>query len=155
MVHRQIHLTAPLLLALLLLPLAGCPRVVRETQPGNAPDPGASIPTVTVERPKYKAIQRVIEQPAFVEAYEETPLIAGIPGFVGKVHADIGQVFDKDGKLAELSVPELVQDYKQKEALVADAEAKVTQAEAALKAAEAYVKTREALIQEAKAGKAR
>src|SRR2546422_243737 len=84
------------LLTLLLLPLAGCPRVVRETQPGNAPDPGASIPTVTVERPKYKAIQRVIEQPAFVEAYEETPLIAGIPGFVGKVHADIAQVFDKD-----------------------------------------------------------
>src|SRR5438552_15730925 len=107
MTHR-IPLPARLvLLALPLLALTGCPRAVRETQPGNGPDPGASIPTVTTERPKAKDIKRVIEQPAFVEAYEETPLIAGIPGFVGKVYADIGQVFDTGGKLAELSVPEL------------------------------------------------
>src|SRR5207245_1335452 len=55
--------------------------------------------------------------------------------------------------LAELSVPELVQEHKQKQALVAQADAEVDQAQANLDAAKAHVATVKSQIQEAVAAK--
>jgi HlyD family secretion protein len=54
-----------------------------KTSQGQAPD-------VTTVKPARKSIHHIIERPAFVEAFEETPLMAKIPGYVHKVHVDKG-----------------------------------------------------------------
>jgi RND family efflux transporter MFP subunit len=114
-------------------------------KPGGANSPraeksGASeqrTPEVTVVHPEPKSLRRVIDQPASVEAFEETPLLARITGYVQKVHVDIGDRvqgprLDGTGKqveagqvLAELWVPEMEEELRQKRALVVQAEAEL------------------------------
>jgi RND family efflux transporter MFP subunit len=146
---------------------------------------------VTTVRPEQKTLSRVIEQPAFVEAYEETPLMAKIAGEVQHIHVDRGHrvrgphpdvadrlvqvagVLDllghpgaamplslagvlRDGQvLAELWVPEMEEELRQKKALVGQVEAEVEQAAAAVDAAEANVVTAKAMIREAEAARTR
>ncbi|MCI0464494.1 MAG: efflux RND transporter periplasmic adaptor subunit [Gemmataceae bacterium] len=127
----------------------------------------AQAPIVTTVRPEQKPLRRVIEQPAHVEAFEETPLFARISGYIQKVHVDIGDRVkgprsDNQGKqvepgqvLAELWVPEMEEELRQKEALVLQAQAEVEQAAAALEAADAHVATAQAMVLEAEAGRDR
>jgi RND family efflux transporter MFP subunit len=136
---------------------------------GAAPAPAATAqtPSVAVVHPQRKALHRVVEQPAFVEAFEQTPLYAAIPGYVHKVYVDSGDRvkgprFDQQGKemepgqiLAELWVPQREEELKQKKALVAQAAAEVDQAIAAHDAADANVTSAKALVTEAKAGRER
>ncbi|HYV37344.1 MAG TPA: efflux RND transporter periplasmic adaptor subunit [Gemmataceae bacterium] len=150
------------MLILPLVALSGCQQQPSAAQPGAAPP--AIVNTTKSEK---KTLKRVIEQPAQIESFEETPLIARIPGYVGKVDADIGMRFDgpksdekgnivKPGDiLAKLSVPEMVEEHKQKLALVKQTEAEVAQAEANFKAADAHVETAAAQVSEAVAGKER
>ena len=92
------------IVAMVLLLVAGCYQPAAQDQQGPA---APANPTVSVKKPELKPLKRIIEQPAQVEAFEETQLIARIPGSVGKVNADIGDIFEPDGlPLAELSVPE-------------------------------------------------
>lgn len=117
--------------------------------------------------PQWKAIKRVVEQPGTIEAHEQTDLFARVPGYVNKVHVDIGQKVegpkkDAEGKmkkkgqiLAEIDVPELRQEANQKKALVRQAEAEVTQTEKAVLAADASIATAKAAEEEAKALQAR
>src|SRR5687768_2424717 len=63
-------------------------------------------PVVKTVRPERKTLRRTIEQPGTIEAFEETPLVAKIPGYVLKVHRDIGDHvrgprFDDKGKEVE------------------------------------------------------
>jgi RND family efflux transporter MFP subunit len=125
------------------------------------------VAAVKTVKPERKAMQRVIEQPAFVESYEETPLFARITGYIQKVHVDMGDRVKgprtvNAGKqtepgqvLAELSVPEMEEDVREKKARVALAAAEVEQATAAVDAAAAYVQTAKALVREAEAGRTR
>src|SRR5436853_485808 len=74
---------------------------------------------VTEAKPRWKSLRRVVEQPGTVQAFEETQLFARVPGYIRKVHCDIGQKvqgpkYDSTGKetdpgqlLAEIFVPEL------------------------------------------------
>lgn len=154
---------APLRLAICFAAV-GCART-GATKP-QAPADAKQAPTVTMVHPERKAVVRTIEQPAFVEAYEETPLFARIVGYVLKVNVDMGDRvkgprFDKAGKLiepgqvlAEISVPEM-EDVNQKKALIAQANAEVLQAAAAVDAAAANIATAKALVQEAEAGRER
>lgn len=101
-------------LPVLLLPLlAGCggsePVAHGNPAPGLSP---ADATTVSVVSPKRQAMGWATEQPGTVLAFETTPVMAKLPGFVAKVHVDIGDKVDgptKDGKpgtlLAELSIP--------------------------------------------------
>jgi RND family efflux transporter MFP subunit len=98
-----------------------------------------------------QTIRRTSDQPGRVEAFEETPLYAKISGFVQHVNADIGDRVKEGQVLAELSVPEMVQELKQKEALVQQANADVAQAEAAVEAATAAVAVAAAKVTEAEA----
>jgi RND family efflux transporter MFP subunit len=128
--------------------LAGCAgRTAANTQ---APQPTAATHVETV-KPVRKTIARTSDQPGRVEAFENTPLYAKIPGFVQTVNADIGESVKEGQVLAELSVPEMEQELKQKEALVKQANADVVQAEAAVQAATAAVATAAAKITEAEA----
>lgn len=120
--------------------------------------------TVSVVRPERKSLVRGVEQPGAVRPYEETELYAKVSGYVAKLNADIGQrvrgpKFDASGRevepgevLAELSVPELLAEEKQKQASVRKTQAEKVQAEKALASAEANVRAMEAAVAEARAG---
>jgi HlyD family secretion protein len=136
------------LVAVLFIMLAGCNRqTAAETQSKQAP----AIAQVETVHPVRKTIQRTSDQPGQVEAFEETPIQAKISGFVELVNVDIGDSVKQDQVLAELWVPEIVQELKQKEALVRQASADVAQAEAAVKAATAAVATARAKVTETEA----
>lgn len=148
----------PLLLAGLL---AGCSRT---PPPAVAPAPAG--PTIAVVKPERRAVKRVVEQPGAVQAFEEVELVAKLPGYVKAVAADpakagrpdhdrlidIGSRVAAGQVLAEVAVPELDEEARQKEALVRQAEAEVEQAKKARAAAEAGVAAAEALVAETRAG---
>jgi HlyD family secretion protein len=150
--------------AALFAMLAGCNRHEAAT---SEPKQAATERTVTLVSPEKKTLKRVIDQPAAIEPFEETPLFARIAGYVQKVHVDIGDrvegpVWDSQGKLVkpgqllvEISAPEMDEELKQKKALVSQAQAEVDQTTATLDAAEANVATSKALIREAEAARAR
>jgi HlyD family secretion protein len=159
--NRMIYL---LILPTCVAALAGCNR--HEAATSEAKKTSAER-TVTLVSPEKRTIKRVIDQPATIEPFEETPLFARIAGYVQKVHVDIGDrvagpVFDSQGKvvkpgqlLVEISAPETDEELKQKQALVKQAEAEVDQATATFDAAQANVATLKALIAEAEAARGR
>src|SRR5690349_10315540 len=87
------------------------------TAPATVDDPAAPLIVTTVQ-PQRKTLARKIEQTGDIQAYEQTPLHARISGFVSKVHKDIGDEVKKGEVLAELAVPEMDEELKQKTALV-------------------------------------
>lgn len=123
----------------------------------------ADAPAISMVQPKPGTIQRIIEQPGTVQPDEETHLLAKTAGFVQKVHADIGQsvrgprwnekgeLIEPGQLLAELTAPEVEEEYQQKLAQTRQVEAEVEQSRKALNAAEAHVANAEALVEEAKA----
>ncbi len=136
----------------LLLPGPGCNRHVEEAaEAASAP----AVPTVRVTRPERRTLRRTIEQPARVEAFEQTPVFAKIPGYVQRVNVEIGARVRKGDVLAELWVPELVEQLRQKETLVAQARIEIDQAERALAVSRASVETARSLLNEATAGRKR
>ncbi len=152
------------LLAWCLLGLtSGCSQ---STSPAGKPQEGGT-PAITTVTPQRTTLRRMVEQPGFIEAFEETPLVAKIAGFVQKMCCDKGDVvrgprFDPKGNqvepgqvLAEIWVPELEEEWRQKQALVAQAKAEVGQAQGALAAAEANVATMQAMVEEVQAARAR
>lgn len=145
---------------------AGCDKPTTATPSPQAAKDERVVPVTTVQ-PEKKTLRRVMDQPGAIEAFEETPLFARIPGYVQKVYVDIGDRVqgprvDAKGKqlqpgqvLAELSVPEMEEELRQKQALVVQAEAEVEQTQGTLEAAEANVDTAKAMIREAEAARAR
>jgi multidrug resistance efflux pump len=125
-----------------------------------------AAPAVAVVKPEMRAIRRVVEQPGTVQAFEETALFARLTGFVGAIaddpnkkdhpphdqQIDRGSRVQKDQVLVVLTVPELDQELKQKEALVRQAEAEVVQADKSLAASAATVVSATEAVAEAQAG---
>ncbi len=142
---------------------AGCDRLAPIPVAGPAPAAKAPVGPVAVAlvRPERRSLAHTVELPGTVQAFEETQLIAKVSGFVRAVHADIGQRVsgprgDQLGQaLVELAVPELLEEGKHKQALVALAVAEVVQSRKALAAAEAGIAAAQASVGEAKAGVAR
>ena len=141
--------------------VAGC---ARPPAPPPAAAPAAAAPAVAVVKPERRAIKRVVEQPGTVQASEETELFAKLPGFVKAVAGDpahkgrpidIGSRVKAGQVLAELAIPEVVEEAKSKEALVAQAAAEIEQARKAQAAAEAGVASAQAMVAEARAGLSR
>lgn len=107
-------------------------RPVSESQQG--------VTAVTVVKPEWKTLRHAIDRPAHVEAFEETPLVVRIAGYIQKVNVDIGDRVRKDDVLAELHVPEMEIELKQKEALIRQAEAELKLAKDSIPLAEAEFK---------------
>jgi hypothetical protein len=125
---------------------------------------GPAAKTIAVVHPERKALRRVVELPGTIQAYEETYLFARVPGYLrlfhnskGRIIHDLGREirgpkYDAEGKnvvepgevVAEVEVPELVQETKQKQAKLRQAEAEVEQAEKARDAAKAMIAVAEA-----------
>jgi len=155
--------TLVLLTAVLaFLPAAGCDRKVAPPAAGGA----AAAPQVSVVKPGMRPVKRVVEQPGTVTAFEETALHANLTGYVDALEEDpdkndrpphdrfidIDSRVKKGQVLARLAVPELDEEFKQKESLVKQAAAEVVQAEKAHAAAEAGVASATATVAEAEAG---
>jgi RND family efflux transporter MFP subunit len=95
-------------------------------------------PEVKVARLEKKDVRRTIERPGYnIDAYERTPLYAKIPGYVKKWNFDIGNHVHKDDILAELYVPEMDVELKQKEASIRQASSEIEQAKTVILRAQA------------------
>ncbi len=134
-----------LVMAVLLAGGAGC-----RQSPADAPalPPAPKEREVGVVTPERKTIRREVGQPGTIQAFERTPIVSKIPGYVLKWNADRGDVVKKGDVLAELWVPELQSELKLKEE-------QVQQAEKALAMARDRVTSGKARVQEAAAGVAR
>src|SRR5262245_6741370 len=127
---------------------AGCER----PSAGKASHQAQAVMSVEVVKPARHTVQRSVGEPGQIEAAETTPIHAKIAGYVRKVSVDIGDEIKKGQVLAELYVPELESEFKEKAAAVEQARARKAQAEAAVKVALAAVSSAEARQAEARAG---
>ncbi|MFO0887795.1 MAG: efflux RND transporter periplasmic adaptor subunit [Isosphaeraceae bacterium] len=132
--------------------LAGCARSPAE--PAARADTPSAAPAVRVAvvRPERSTVRRTSEQPGQIEAAETTPIYAKLVGHVETVAVDIGDRVRKGQLLAELRVPEIEADVKQKRAAVKQAEAERKQSEAAVEVADSAVARARARVQEIRAG---
>ena len=135
----------------------GCGQYAVTTGPAASTPPATAVSIVHPER---KVLKRIVEQPGTIQAKEETLLFARVPGYVSKVRPEIdigykirGPMYDPLGKeiepgeiLAELNVPELEEETKQKQAMVRQTEAEVEQADKALAAAAATIAVAQAMV---------
>src|SRR5262245_20191874 len=114
--------------------------------------PAPEEPKVKGETPVFGTVTpqpKPVDQPARIEAYQETPLVVRIPGFIKEIYVDKGSRVngpkkDAGGKItkpgdliAVLGVPEMRVDLEQKEKLIQQADAEVKFAEASVTAANA------------------
>jgi multidrug efflux pump subunit AcrA (membrane-fusion protein) len=110
---------------------------------------------VPIGPPEKRSLIRVVEQPGRIEPYAQTPLLVRISGYIKAVHVDIGDRVKAGQVLAELDVPEMEEELKQKQAVVAQSKAEVVQSEKLAAAAEANVLSAAAAIAEAAAARKR
>ena len=139
-------------LGVLALFNAGCRQPTGEGTAKGATASSAPIAKVTTVLPERMTIRRVTEQPGQIEAVEVTPMHAKLAGYVRTVSVDIGDRVRKGQVMAELRVPEVEADAKQKRALIGQAQAERKQAEATVEVARAGVATAEAKVTEIQAG---
>jgi multidrug efflux pump subunit AcrA (membrane-fusion protein) len=125
----------------LIGPATGCNAPSASTSDQASQPSRSEIPTVKVGHPEKKNVRRLIERPGYnIEAYERTPLYAKIAGYVLKWNSDIGNSVRKDDILAELYIPEMEVELRQKEASIRQVLSEIKQAEAALLRGQAELK---------------
>ncbi|HEV3024294.1 MAG TPA: hypothetical protein VGX76_17585, partial [Pirellulales bacterium] len=107
--------------------------------------------TVRLTRPETRDIVRVVGQPSFVEAYERTSIYPKLSGFIQKWYFDIGDQVRQDEVLADLFVPEIVEEWKRNGATVEYDRKRVKLAEKRVLVAEADVKVAAAKLKAAQA----
>ena len=93
--------------------LAGCGRKrraakFRELRPRGPP----------WSSPQRRNLTCTVDQPGFVEAFEQTAIFSKVSGFIQKYYVDIGQHVKKGDPIVEIFVPELHEDHQQKVAQV-------------------------------------
>jgi RND family efflux transporter MFP subunit len=132
--------------ALLLVFSSGCGQSAKDPSKGTAESTAdSSNASIKVIKPETKTIPLKVRQPGFIQAFEQTPMYAKIAGYVRKWNVDIDARVKKGDVLAELYVPEMVEELNQKEEAV-------KQANEAFEVAKARVASAAALIKEAQAG---
>lgn len=147
-------------LMLLVTLTTGCQRL----NTGMSSSPATSSPgagavetplKVTTTSAKLQVLRWQVEQPATVLPFESAPLVAKLPGYVEKVHHDLGDEVPAGTVLATLSIPELEHEANQKKALAELAQAEVEQAQQNVRVAEEQVLAAESAIQEVEASVAK
>lgn len=115
------------LLVLALVAALGCGRPIEGTAERDASAPS---PAVTVARPERRAMARTIMLAASLEAYEQAPLYAKVPGYVERITVDIGDRVEAGQIVATLEVPEMAQRSAEAESQLAERRAELAKAEA-------------------------
>jgi len=142
--------------AMLLAASGGCSRSSNGSSL-KATDSGgeASAVTIDIVKPERKTLQLAVRQPGSIQAFEQTPIFSKIAGYIQKWHVDIGDRVRKGDVLAELWVPEMEAEFKQKEALVRQGEAEIKQARETAAAAETSLRSAAAKVKEAESSRLR
>ena len=139
-------------LATAMLVMAGCkPNGLPESTSEKAAVAGQPLDRVTAGPPVKKTLQLSTEQPGRVMAFEETPILSKLPGYVESVRYDIGDRVRKGQLLMQIRAPEYSDQLQQKRGLLGQVEAQIKQAEAALVAAEAAANSSKSLVAQAEA----
>ncbi len=126
----RVGIVLPVLLALAV----GCNHPPEAAPPPKAPTDSADSRIVKPER---GPVHLTVVEPGYIQAYEETPMYAKVPGYVKEWKADIGDRVTEGQTLAVLSVPELDVDLVRKNALIRQADEEVKLARAAVDVAKA------------------
>jgi HlyD family secretion protein len=127
------------LVALLAAP--GCGKEEEKTAPSLS-----EPPELHLIHPQLRKITREVGQPSFVQSYERTSIYPKVTAFIEKWNVDIGDRVQKGDVLANLFVPELVEDWRTKQAEVVLDKEKVDLAEKLVIVAEADVKAAAAQV---------
>src|SRR5262249_55475718 len=100
------------MLAILAAMAAGCER----PSGGEGGRAGSALPVARVEvvRPERQTVRRAVGEPGQLQAFEAAEVHARIPGYVKGWTVNIGAAVKKGQGLAELSVPELGAELRQK-----------------------------------------
>src|SRR5262249_53382736 len=101
----------------LLAAFAGCYQASKGSpeQKSETTKETPKVTSVTTVKPKRMTLQWTTQGPGYVQAYEQTPMYAKIAGYVKKWHVDIGDHVTEGKTLAELWIPEMEVELKQKE----------------------------------------
>jgi len=140
-------------LALLWAVTLGCghtPAEAERTSPETASSV-SSIPEVRMVKAELRNLTCTVDQPGFVEAFEQTAIYSKVSGFIQKYHVDIGQPVKKGDPIVEIFVPELDEDHQQKLAQVEFDRKMVEQAQQLIVVAKSHLNTATAQVAEAKA----
>ena len=144
---QPIHLILLLAAAVLPVALSGCGQGDAMAQV----DESASVVRVeTIEVPAITLTEDV-EMAGSVEGFETADMYAKVSGYIGQMHVDLGDEVEKGQVLAQLFIPEFVEQLKQKEAQKKQAEASQRRAVAAVAEAKSQVTSAAALREEAQA----
>jgi HlyD family secretion protein len=136
---------------LLVVGVAGLATAGCSKSPLTTPDHVSLTPAVKIARPEMRTIRAIVAQPGVIEAYEQTPMYSKVAGFVQKWNVDIGSRVKKDELLAEILVPELNEELKQKEAEVEQLTVMIDQAQRLVTVAESNLQTASDAVEESKA----
>ena len=139
-------LAGGLALALVAMLATGCTHAASE-----AKSTVTSVPEVKLVKPEMRELHCAVDQPCFVDAYEQTAIFSKVSGFVKKFYVDIGQAVKKGDLLVEIFVPELDEDHQRKVAQVGLDQRMVEQARQLVVVAESQLQTAIAQLAEAKA----
>ena len=139
--------------ASLTMIVSGCQQSSAESDKKASETSSSAEPParVSVVKPQRKNLERRSDQPGEIMPLEETPIYAKIAGYVQSVNVDIGDRIKKEQPLVILSVPEVMEELRQKDALVVQADAQIEQAKAAAKVAEAAIESAQANVAAAQA----
>jgi HlyD family secretion protein len=107
--------------------------------------------TVRLTKPERRKIVRVVGQPGFIQSYERSSVYPKMNAYIEKWIVDIGDKVKKGDVLANLFVPELVEDHETKRATVVLDRQRIALAKEVVEVAKADVKAAEARLEEAKA----
>ncbi len=106
---------------------------------------------VQIVRPELRNMKFTVDEPAFVNAYEETAIYAKVSGFVKEFNKDIGDTVKKGDVLCTIDDPELVQQHLQTKEQVKLNQEKVRQANKLVDLAQTRIEMARADWQKAKA----
>jgi multidrug efflux pump subunit AcrA (membrane-fusion protein) len=123
---------------------SGCGQSAKDPKGTAEPAADATNASVKVIKPEKKTIPLQVKQPGFVQAFEQTPMYAKIAGYVRKWNVDIDAHVRQGDVLAELYVPEMLEELNQKEEAVKQANEAFEVAKARVSAAAAQIKEAEA-----------
>ena len=140
-----------LIAVLLVYNVSGCDQPLQTSAKNSSGAPTPDIVRVAILKPERMTIRRTTEQPGQILAVETTPIHARIGGYVKLVAVNIGDRVKAGQHLAELDVPEVDAEARQKVAAVEQAQADRSQAEAAITVAKSAVVTAQAKAAEVQA----
>jgi HlyD family secretion protein len=130
---------------LAVLAASGCAKEEEETAP-SVLEP----PVLQMVHPQLRKIGRIVGQPSFVQSYERTSIYPKLTAFIEKWNVDIGDKVRRGDVLADLFVPELVENYGTKKATVQYDKDRVRFAQKEVEVDAAEVKAAKARLDEAR-----